>query len=314
MATEGAADLQRWRVPPVMRLLSTGTLLEGNHTNKVWRGLAQAPGSMEPGVPLIVKWASRNEVLAAELACALAARALRLQVPSGVLVLAEKSDLPGLPHRVRGAGTDRVLCFGSELQWPDDSLARPVQAAAAEEWIWQRLCDTPQGPSGGVWDELVANDDRHCDNVIFDGHRWWLIDHEFTLPSVAKVMKRFAETAMRQTVIDDRSKDNTLAGEMIKRRPHDHKMDDLPASWQGQRLRLRWLADQAQQWATGQAPVDTVLMMTHVYLRSIDLRLPALALHLQRRLARPESASLWNSSSHPAIPSKATPTTPRRPV
>lgn len=306
----GAADLQRWREPPIYRMLSTGTLLQGNHQNKVWRGMAQIPGSTEPGLPMVIKWVPKNEVLAAELACALAACALKLQVPAGVLVLAEMSDLPDLPRRVTGAPNAFVLCYGSELQWPDDTLARPTRAAAVEEWIWQRLCNTPQGPAGGVWDELVANDDRHCENVVFDGNRWWLIDHEYSLPGVAKVMKRFAEQSARQSVIDVQAKTNILAGEVLRRRPNDHKMDSLPASWQHLRQRLHWLADRAQQWQTGMAPVDTVLMMTHIYLRSIDLRLPALALHLQQRLAQPESASLWNSSS-PRPPRK---TTPRRPV
>lgn len=307
---DGAADLQRWRSPPVLRLLSTGTLLKGNHQNKVWRGMAQLPGSTEPGLPMVIKWVPKNEVLAAELACALAARALKLQVPPGALVLAEKVDLPDLPRRVTGATTDWVICYGSELQWPDDTVARPSQAPAVEEWTWQRLCDTPQGPAGGVWDELVANDDRHCENVVFDGSRWWLIDHEYSLPGVAKIMKRFAEQVARQSVVDEHAKVNILAQEVLRRRPNDHKMDTLPGSWQQFRQRLQWLADQAQHWQTGLAPVDTILMMTHIYLRSIDLRLPALALHLQQRLARPDPASLWNSPSPPP----ARKTTPRRPV
>jgi hypothetical protein len=308
--SDASADLQRWRNPPVYRLLSMGTLLKGNHQNKVWRGIAQTPGSTEPGIPMVIKWVPKNEVLAAELACALAGRALKLQVPPGVLVLAQKSDLPDLPRRVSGAPSDLVVCYGSELQWPDDTVARPTQAPAVEEWTWQRLCDTPQGPAGGVWDELVANDDRHYENVVFDGNKWWLIDHEYTLPSVAKVMKRFAEQAVRQTVVDDHAKQNILAEQVLRRRPKDHKMDHLPASWLPLRQRLQWLADQAQRWQTNLQPVDTVLMMTHIYLRSIDLRLPALALHLRQRLAQPDSASLWNSSST----SRTRTPTPRRPV
>lgn len=311
MATAGPADLQRWREPPVYRLLCTGMLLDGNHQNKVWRGMAQTPGSTEPALPLIVKWTDKKEVVAAELACALAAKALRLQIPGGAIVLAEKADLPGLPQRVRGAGTDLVICYGSELQFPDDTLARPTRADAAEEWIWQRLCNTPQGPAGGVWDELVANDDRHCENVVFDGHRWWLIDHEYSLPGVARAMKKFTETSTRQGLIDYRAKENTLAAQVLRRRAADHKMADLPTQWAPLRQRLQWLADQAQNWQTDMEPVNTVLMMTHFYLRGIELRLPALALHLHDRLAQPEGASLWNSSSNPT--SSAPRKTTRRP-
>lgn len=302
MATDGAADLQRWREAPVYRLLSTGLPLEGNHLNKVWRGLCQKPGSTEPGIPMVVKWMAKPEALATELACTLAARALKLQVPGGALVLAERGQLPRLPNRVRGADTDLVICFGSELQWPDDTAARPKQADAAEEWVWSKLCSTPQGPSGGVWDELLVNTDRHCENVVFDGNRWWLIDHEDALSSVAKVMKQFTQTAARQSVIEQRSKVNTLASEVLRRRPADHKMDALPATWSGLRTRLRWLMDQAQRWdgSTHMPQVDNVLFMTSVYLSGIDLRLPALHSHLSQRMQLPQAESLWNSFSNSA--------------
>lgn len=297
MSADGAADLQRWRHPPIVRLLSPGSLLPGNHTHKVWRGLAQTPGNTEPGVPLIVKWLEKNEHLAADLACALAAQALRLQVPAGMLVLAEKDQLPSLPRRVTGAGSNVLLCFGSEYQWPDDTAARPTEAVAVEEWIWRRLCETAQAPAGAVWDELVANDDRHHENVVFDGSKWWLIDHESTLDPVAKVMKRFAEQQMRLSVIDHASPTNRLAKEVLTRRPSDHKMEAIPDVWKASRQRVAWLAEQSQKWHTPHEPVNTVLMMTHVYLRSIELRLPALALHLQSRLSKPESILQWNSSS-----------------
>jgi len=311
MATDGAADLQRWRAPPVMQLLSTGTLLSGNHQNKVWRGMAQVANNHEPGIPMIVKWVPRHETLATELACALAAQALRLNIPAGFLILAQRGELPGIPNRVTGAPNDLVLCFGSEMHFPDDTVMRPTNAAAAEDWVWQRVCDTPQGPVGGVWDELVVNDDRHCENVVWDGHRWWLIDHEYSLPSVAKAMKKFTDKVLRQGVIDDYAKENTLVAETLRRRPKDHKMEALPANWQGHKVRLEWIADQARNWKTGLTPVDTVLMMTEMYLRSIVLRLPALALHLNQRMSKPISPALWNSTT-PQPPLNRKPTQRRR--
>lgn len=300
--TDTYPDLQRWREPPIMRMLSTGTLLHGNHTNKVWRSLVQTMNNLEPGMPVMVKFTSKKPVIAAELACALAARALRLQVPNGVLVLAEKDQLPELPRSVTGGSKDLVICYGSELQFPDDTVARPTSAAGAEEWTWANVCNTAQGPMGAAWDELVANADRHCDNLVFDGARWWLIDHEYTMPSVAKTMKRFAETQVRQQLIDETAKENTLAVEVLRRRPNDHKMDTLPKNWQPLRSRLEWLADRAQEWHTPMAEVNSVLEMTHLYLRSIHLRLPALALHLANRMQQPQGASLWNSYTSTASP------------
>lgn len=245
---------------------------------------------------MAIKWAQKNQVLAAELACSMAAQALKLPVPPGALVLAEKDQLPGLPLRVRGAGSDKLLCFGSELQWPDDMHVRPKDAEDAEEWVWDQVCGTNQGPAGGVWDELVVNSDRHFENLVFDGHKWWLIDHEETLPSVAKVMKNFANQVARQGVIDDRAAENSLAQQVLLRRPNDHKMEALPNNWSGQRTSLKWLADQARNWKTGVPQLDTVFEMTEVYIRGIDLRLPALALHLNKRLSKPEKPALWTSS------------------
>lgn len=296
MAQNGSADLQRWRDPPIYRMLSPGTLLSGDHTNKVWRGMTQIPYNTEPGIPMIIKWIEKNERLAAELACSLAARAFKLDVPGGVLVLAEKDQLCALPRRVTGSANDYLLCFGSEFQWPDDTIARPANNDSAQEWVWSRLCDTSQGSSGGAWDELVANEDRHSENVVFDGVRWWLIDHERTMSPVSKVMMKFADTAIRQTVIEYRAPNNPILSEMVRRRPADHKMESLPTTLLGHRIRLRWIADQARNWKTGIPQVDTVLMMTEIYLRSIDLRLPALALHLRDRIQGPSVPPLWSQS------------------
>lgn len=299
MTQDGAADLQRWRDPPVYRMLSPGALLSGDHLNKVWRGMAQMPHSTEPGLPMIVKWVEKKERLAAELACCLAARAFRLQVPAGVLILAEKDQLYGLPKRVVEGPADTVLCFGSEFQWPDDTLARPSNSDAASEWVWTRLCHSAQGDTGGVWDELVANEDRHTDNVVFDGVRWWLIDHEKTLTPLAKVMMKFAEAVVRQAVIEHRAPANPIATEMVSRRPADHKMESLPQGLVNLRVRLHWLIEQVLRWKTGLADVDTVFMMTEIYLRSIDLRLPALPMHLHARLNKPVPPALWPGISTP---------------
>ena len=299
MPQNGAADLQRWRDPPVYRMLSPGTLLSGEHTNKVWRGMTQIPYNTEPGIPMIIKWIEKKERMAAELACSLAARAFKLDIPAGVLVLAEKDQLSALPRRVTGGQRDYLLCFGSEFQWPDDTIARPADHDSAQEWVWSRLCQTPQGANGSVWDELVANEDRHSDNVVFDGIRWWLIDHERTLSPLNKVMMKFAETAIRQAVIAHKAPSNPLLQEMVRRRPTDHKMESLPSTLLTHRVRLQWLADQARNWKTGILEVDTVLMMTEIYLRSIDLRLPALALHLRERISGPSRPLLW-SQSQPA--------------
>ena len=293
------ADLEVWRRPPVCRLTSSGLLLEGNHQNKVWRGLVAVEGSVDACRPMAIKWLPRQVTLATELACSLAGQALRLRVPAGYLVLAGVDQLPGLPRRALSGG-DTVVCFGSTLQWPDDSLARMLaDDSAVEELTWRKVCETPQGSSGAAWDELLANSDRHYENVVFDGQDWWLIDHELALEPLNKLYRRWVQAATRQEIADHSASANALATEMLQRRPKDHGLLKQPDSLMTQRVRLQWLADQTRNWRMGHPAIDGVFDIAEVVLRSIDLRLPTLALHLNRRLSVPDATSLWNSSSPP---------------
>ena len=123
-------------------------------------------------------------------------------------------------------------------------------------------------------------------------------------------MKKFAEQSSRQAVAEYSSRSNQLAYEVLTRRA-DHKMESLPNSWHNLRQRLNWIAEQARKWKTGLPEVDTVFMMTHVYLSSIELRLPALSLHLSRRIQKPEKSLLWNSSSTVSLKPKSSIKRPR---
>ena len=294
---KASTDLDRWRNPPIQRLLGTATVLTGNHQNKVWRGITQVPGNVEAGIPTVIKWIEKKEVVATELACSLAGQALKLQIPVGSIVLAEPGDLPTLPDRVIQNNPKSVICYGSELQWPDDLQARPVANSGIENLVWDCLCKTAQGPNGAAWDELVTNEDRHHENVVFDGKKWWLIDHERSLETVTQVMQRFTEQTSKQKILDAQAKQNRLLREVLNRRPTDHNMNKLPKSWERMQQRLRWLASSSDKWKTNIPEVDSVLMMTSHYLWSIDLRLPTLALHLQKRMVTPNNKLQWDSLS-----------------
>lgn len=286
-------DLEAWRTPPVWELSSAGMLLQGNHVNKVWRGMAHPIDDTAPGLAMIIKWMRNPVALATELACSLAGQALKLQVPAGRLVIADGSQLQGIPAEFESR---RVICFGSQMQFPDDLPVFARSDEAAKEFVWSKLCDAPQGASGAGWDELVANEDRHHENVLFDGVRWWLFDHERALEPIAEVMRRYADLTVRQALIDYRVGRNQLASQMIQRRPRDHGLGDVPATLMAARKRMQWLVNAAQKWKTGDSEVDGTLNIAEVVLRSIDLRLPALALHLQARLQQPQGKSLWDST------------------
>lgn len=289
-------ELDSWRDPPLFRLLSTAIPLHGNHLNKVWQGLVHREGVAEAGVPMIVKWLPDQIKLMTELACAMAAQALKLPVPSGGLVLCPSDQLPELPQ---GAGSGLLICFGSYLQFEDRGSAALMknEDGAVAEFVWRQVCQSRTAGPGAAWDELVANGDRHCENLIFDGTKWWLFDHERALEPLSQVMRRFADQVVRQQVISHRAVRNNLAQELVARRPRDHRLDAEPNALVARRQRLRWMADAVGKWQTEDKALNEMFAICQVVLLSIDLRLPDLAQSLQQRLSIPSGDSLWTNSS-----------------
>ena len=287
--------------PPLARLNSSGLIINAGQANKVWRGLVQVEGSMEPSVPVAMKWMSGSHKLPVELACSLAASELGLPVPRGVAVLAQRDQLPGLPGLAKPLpGTDDFLCYGSAHQWPDDSRAHHLDGPSAEEFTWKDLCESNVAAPGAAWDELADNADRHIGNLIFDGAKYWFIDHELALPPIAKVMRSLVQQRDRLQVIEHRARTNHVAEQLHGRRPNDHGMLTQPPRFGRIEGRLKLLADRVRYWSTGNAQVDTIWPLTEIVLRGISSRLPALALMLSERLNVPTAKSLWNSSSQPS--------------
>ena len=190
---------------PVVHLVSAGEAVYAGQVNRAWRALVQSPGSVEPALPVVLKYMDSQVRLAMELGCSLAAQALKLPVPRGMLVLANPAELRGLPQSARPlTGRREVLCYGSVLRWPEDTAERGIaDDARVEDFIWQRFCETKTAAPGAAWDELVANDDRHTRNFIFDGARYWLIDHELALRPLADAVRQMAQAATRQLIINN---------------------------------------------------------------------------------------------------------------
>lgn len=286
--------------PPIARLNSGGLPIDAGQVHRVWRGQVQVPGCTEPSVPVALKWMTGQVKLPIELACAMAAAELQLPVPRGVVVLADRDQLPGLPASARPApgGTD-FICFGSLHQWPDDSITRLMDDDAAEEYVWQQLCNRPVAARGAAWDELAANPDRHVRNFIFDGKDYWFIDHEAALEPIAKVMRQWAVQSVRQGVLDYRARKNVVAAQLQQRRPRDHGLHEQSASLAKAQRRVEVVADRVREWQTGRSPLDSMWPLVEVALRGIALRLPALPLMVHERLQLPDKTLLWNSSSSP---------------
>ncbi len=289
-------DLDDHKAPPFARLVSTGLPIDKGQVHKVWRGLVQVPGSTEPAIPVALKWMSGQSKLPIELACSLAAAQLGLPVPRGVVVLSSRDQLPGLPAAVKPLpGSDDVICYGGMHQWPDDSAARLLDEDGAAEYTWRQLCQSASAAPGAAWDELTANPDRHVNNLLFDGLRYWFIDHEQALEPMAQMMRRWAATVVRQAVLEHQAKVNAVATQLVRRRPRDHEILGQPSHFNRAARRIELLADAVRGWSSGHKHVDDVWPLTEVVLRGISLRLPALADMLTRRLQIPLPRSLWNS-------------------
>ena len=291
-------DLDDTTRAPLARLNSSGLVINVGQTHKVWRGLVQVERCMEPAIPVALKWMPGSHKLPIELACALAAAEIGLPVPRGVLVLAKRDQLPGLVAAAKPLpGSDDFLCYGSAHQFPDDSRAQHLDGPGTEEFTWKDLCDHPVAAPGAAWDELADNADRHIGNLLFDGSKYWFIDHELALPPIAKVMRNLVQQRDRLQVVEHRARVNLVAEQLQRRRPNDHGMLAQPPRFARIEGRLKVLADRVRLWQTGHAQVDHVWPLTEIVLRGIASRLPALALMLTERLDIPSANSLWNSSS-----------------
>jgi hypothetical protein len=244
-------------------------------------------------IPMIVKAVRSQIVLAIEVACGMAARELRLAVPQPGLVVADRSDLPDIDEGILG---DRLLLVGSHYQRPDALFAEAVEnSPAAEEMIWTKVCESPLAPQGAAWDELIANPDRHCENVLFDGTTWWLFDHDQALAPAAAFAGGLSNTDARQEAIQFNAQVNLLADQLMRRYAGREKsiVDQHRKLEQGAK-RLQALARYAESWTHKDQDVHSTLQLIGVVLGLIHLRLPTLAEKLQMRVnITAPGNSLW---------------------
>jgi len=277
-------------------LLAKAERMAGNHTNPVWRAQVGRPESPSQALPMVIKYLDGGQIpLCIELSCGLAAQALQLPIPAPALVLAERDDLKGLPA---SAGGQRFLLIGSQYKKPDALYAQiATNHPAAEEFVWSRLCASETGAKGAAWDELVANPDRHSENLLFDGQKWWLFDHDLALPTTADYLRADANTMTRQQAISFQARFNQLASQMLERRPADHTLDSQAKYLGKHKTALTALAAYARGWQSDDATITGIYQITAILIDKIALRLPALAQHLHARMSRPDASSLWTSHS-----------------
>jgi hypothetical protein len=279
--------------PPIYHLAGIAELHDGDHTHDTWHARVAHEALPSTTLPMIVKAVRSPVTVAVEVACGLAARELRLNVPHPGLVVAERDELPGLADEHVG---ERLLLVGSHYQRPDALFSKAVsESAAAEEMVWQAVCSSPIARQGAAWDELIANPDRHCENVLFDGTQWWLFDHDQALPPAASYAKRETDVTARQEAIAYCAPENLLVKELLQRfgGQHDAIIEQCRRLDAGAK-RLNALAQYSRQWTHPDAEIQAILELVSIVLGLIHLRLPALAEKLQQRIAPPRGGTaLW---------------------
>lgn len=165
-------------------LCSGAVRFDDLNATETWKGPIQTSVGQ---VVAFVKVLPDNQLIS-EAACALLAQALGLDVPTPYLVQVNKEQLKKSKNWIDGETTK--ICFGSqELSHP--SLARvlapkrkgklvPIHPVLQQKiWDQVRGCDSFQETA--IFDEWAANGDRHPGNLLWDGRKYYLIDHSHAL-------------------------------------------------------------------------------------------------------------------------------------
>lgn len=280
--------------PPIYHLAGAAVKREGDHSHDTWHVRVVHEAISGYSMPMIVKAVRSPIVLAIEVACGMAAHELQLAVPQPGLVVADREDLPDIDEDLPG---QRLLLVGSHYQRPDALFAEAVDnSPAAEELIWTKVCESHVATQGAAWDELIANPDRHCENVLFDGTTWWLFDHDQALAPAANFASATHNTDTRNEAIAFNAQVNLLADQLLKRyaaKAPQSIVDQHKRLERGAK-RLHALARYAESWSHPDQDVHSTLQLIGVVLGLIQLRLPALAQKLRDRVNTPTDArSLW---------------------
>lgn len=291
------ADLQELTArPPLYRLLGVADKVHGKHLNHVWKGLAGVPGANEPALPAVVKYLPNTAQIDIELACGLASQVLGLPVPRPALVIAELDDLPSHPASLKDGP---VVLFGSVFQTPDPFMAQYAgQGDLGAEHIWSHVCNDKAGSSGSAWDELVANPDRHAQNLIFDGLKWWLFDHNLALQPVSRLYKAISDSASQAQLVAHTAKVNQLLEQVVRRRPHDHGIEQEAQKLARNSQRLKMLAIEMDRWVLPPGKLTDIVRAASLIVNLIALRLEPLSMYLAARLKKPDAEALWNGSTN----------------
>jgi len=160
-----------------MEQVEVGLMLPGskpfndnNNINKTYRSHIQTHNGVILGY---VKIIPRREIYV-ECVCAVIGRFLGLPIPKPLIVKANHESLPEIKKG------EEVIAFGSE-----DSRYPSLKRRGINEELFQKLASFKQTLDIGVFDEWIANPDRHGGNILFDGsEQFTFIDHGLSISAL----------------------------------------------------------------------------------------------------------------------------------
>ena len=284
---------------PIFELMSEPTIVIGDHVNTVWRGLACPYGTSDAGAAMIIKALLSPLALATEVACAIAGRYLGLPVPAPSIVLCDPDLLTQIPQGVLQnslkTADGQFIYYGSQLIFEHPIRPSSTSDPKVIERIWAKVCANEVAPSGAAWDELVANPDRHHENLTYDGQRWWLYDHDKALGSLAELYARLTETESRAAIVAHQAPRNQIASEMEQRKCDMTQVGQRSRSMSRSTKGFDLLVSRVEKWQNYDVRVNGVLALTADVLRSIGFRLPAIELLVEQRInTKQHLPSLWS--------------------
>lgn len=147
--------------------LTRGSRLVGGSSNPVYAGLVSTAktGFIHSHVKLL-----NESAFFVESVCALVLKTANIPAPEPLWVKVHKAVLDKKdPWPFQGF--DSVLCFATRTI----PGARTLRHAQMEDD--QKLLKWEPSSRAGVFDEVMANDDRQANNILTDGKSYWLIDH-----------------------------------------------------------------------------------------------------------------------------------------
>ncbi len=162
-------------------LLPGAELLEDNSKNPVWKAPIKTTDLKTQFVYLKLLEPRR---LFAEAICAIIGRQIGLPIPEPILVKVPAHLMVDLIGE-ESIDSSFFIGFGSkDADYP--SLNR-VLSVEDNELIWDKLRAHTKSLEAAIFDEWVANSDRHWGNLLYDGgDEFIFIDHDLALPEKAK--------------------------------------------------------------------------------------------------------------------------------